>query len=69
VRELAEAGAHGAPVVPESVDASRERLGTTFAEALLLHQEASGAHARSAYGWNPTHPSLVEDLATGSYVR
>jgi nucleoside-diphosphate-sugar epimerase len=69
VRELAEAGAHGAPVVPESADASRERLGGAFADALLLHQEASGAHARSASGWNPTHPSLVEDLATGSYVR
>lgn len=69
VRELAEAGAHGSDVVAESVDASRERLGTAFADALLLHQEASGAHARAAYGWNPTHPSLVEDLATGSYVR
>ncbi|TDW51037.1 nucleoside-diphosphate-sugar epimerase [Curtobacterium sp. PhB42] len=69
VRELAEAGAHGAPVVAESVDASRERLGGAFADALLLHQEASGAHARSAFGWNPTHPSLVQDLATGSYAR
>ncbi|WP_250891329.1 NAD(P)H-binding protein [Curtobacterium poinsettiae] len=69
VRELAEAGAHGAPVVAESVDASRERLGQDFADALLLHQEASGAHARSAHGWRPSRPSLVDDLASGSYVR
>ncbi|MGN8050113.1 NAD(P)H-binding protein [Curtobacterium sp. 22159] len=69
VREIAEAGAHGSPVVAESVDASRERLGTAYADALLLHQEASGAHARSAFGWNPARPSLVDDLADGSYVR
>lgn len=69
VREIAEAGAHGSPVVAESVDASRERLGAAFADALLLHQEASGAHARSTFGWRPTQPSLVQDLATGSYVR
>ncbi len=69
VREIAEAGAHGSPVVAESVDASRERLGTDFADALLLHQEASGAHARAAFGWRPSRPSLLEDLADGSYVR
>ncbi|ROP74237.1 NAD-dependent epimerase/dehydratase family protein [Curtobacterium sp. PhB115] len=69
VREVAEAGAHGSPVVAESVDASRERLGAAYADALLLHQEASGAHARSAFGWDPTRPTLVEDLASGSYVR
>ncbi|MFZ6990938.1 NAD-dependent epimerase/dehydratase family protein [Curtobacterium sp. RRHDQ66] len=69
VREIAEAGAHGSPIVAESVDASRERLGTAYADALLMHQECSGAHARSAYGWNPTRPSLLEDLADGSSVR
>ncbi|WIB01095.1 NAD(P)H-binding protein [Curtobacterium sp. MCBA15_012] len=69
VREIAEAGAHGSPVVAEDVDASRARLGADFADALLLHQEASGEHARSAYGWHPTRPSLVDDLTDGSYVR
>jgi nucleoside-diphosphate-sugar epimerase len=69
VRAIAEAGAHGSPVVAESVDASRERLGAVYADALLMHQEASGAHARSAYGWRPTRPTLLEDLADGSYVR
>jgi nucleoside-diphosphate-sugar epimerase len=69
VREIAEAGAHGSPVVAESVDASRERLGAVYADALLMHQEASGAHARAVFGWDPTRPSLLEDLADGSYVR
>ncbi|MDM7892383.1 NAD(P)H-binding protein [Curtobacterium caseinilyticum] len=69
VRAIAEAGAHGSPVVAESADDSRQRLGTAYADALLLHQEASGAHARAAFGWRPTRPSLVEDLTDGSYVR
>ncbi|ROS74814.1 nucleoside-diphosphate-sugar epimerase [Curtobacterium sp. PhB130] len=69
VREIAEAAAHGSPVVAESVDESRARLGTEYADALLMHQECSGAHARAAYGWQPTRPSLLEDLATGSYAR
>ncbi|WP_144710950.1 NAD(P)H-binding protein [Curtobacterium pusillum] len=69
VRELGEAGAHGSPVVAESADASRARLGAEYADALLLHQEASGAHARAAFGWDPTGPSLVDDLADGSYLR
>lgn len=69
VREIAEAGAHGSPVVAESADDSRERLGRAYADALLLHQEASGAHARAAFGWRPVRPSLVEDLASGPHVR
>lgn len=69
VREIAEAAAHGSPVVAESVDDARERLGTEYADALLMHQECSGAHARAAYGWQPTRPGLLEDLATGSYAR
>lgn len=69
VREIAEAGAHGSRIVAETADDSRDRLGADFADALLLHQEASGAHARAAFGWDPTRPSLVEDLADGSYVQ
>ena len=66
VRELGEAvaGPHGA-VVPEDDDAARERLGADFADALLLDQEASGAKARDAFGWTPTHMPLVEELANG----
>lgn len=66
VRELGEAivGPHGT-VVPEEDDAARERLGADFADALLLDQKASGAKARDAFGWKPTHMPLVEELAKG----
>jgi len=75
VRDLAQAGVEGQPgvggqadahaaVVAESVDESRERLGTDFADALLLDQVATGAHARSL-GWQPSHPTLVEELRSG----
>jgi nucleoside-diphosphate-sugar epimerase len=69
VRELAHAGVEGRPgahgsVVAESADASRERLGTDFADALLLDQAATGAFARSL-GWQPTRPTLVEELRAG----
>lgn len=75
VRDLAQAGVEGQPgvggqadapaaVVAESVDESRARLGTDFADALLLDQAATGAHARSL-GWQPSRPTLVEELRSG----
>jgi nucleoside-diphosphate-sugar epimerase len=67
VRELAEARAGAAGVVPESVEASRERLGALFADALLLDQQSSGAKAK-ALGWTPKGPSLIEELRSGSYT-
>jgi nucleoside-diphosphate-sugar epimerase len=66
VREMAEAGAHGSPVVAESPDESRARLGAAFADALLVHQEASGAFARDEFSWSPSRPSLLDDLRAGS---
>ncbi|MCW2800910.1 MAG: hypothetical protein JWQ70_2382 [Aeromicrobium sp.] len=63
VRELAEAVSE--TVVEESVDASRERLGTGLADALLLDQQATGANARRVLGWSPTRPSLVDELRAG----
>ena len=62
VRELGEALGH--EVAPESPDATVERLGG-FGEALLLDQQASGTRARSELGWQPTRPSLVEELRAG----
>ena len=44
-------------------DATRENLGG-FGEALLLDQKATGAKARSL-GWQPSRPSLLEELAAG----
>jgi nucleoside-diphosphate-sugar epimerase len=67
VRELGEALAGEAGVVPESVEASRERLGALFADALLLDQQATGAKAKRL-GWTPKGPSLVDELRSGSYA-
>jgi nucleoside-diphosphate-sugar epimerase len=49
-------------VVAESVDETRERLGADFAEALLLDQQATGGKARAQLGWEPSRPSLIEEL-------
>ncbi|RIJ70308.1 NAD-dependent epimerase/dehydratase family protein [Nakamurella silvestris] len=68
VLELTTAAAHGAEVVPEGADASRERLGAYFADALMLDQQAVATKAHSL-GWRPKGPSLLEDLATGSYTH
>ncbi|ARC56434.1 dTDP-4-oxo-6-deoxy-D-allose reductase [Frondihabitans sp. 762G35] len=69
VRELGEAVSQGADVVAESAQESRDRLGEAFADALLLDQQASGSHAKESLGWTPSGPSLVDDLASGSYTR
>jgi nucleoside-diphosphate-sugar epimerase len=71
VRQLGEAAARAAGlagVTAESADASRERLGAGYADALLLDQQASGSRARIDLGWEPNGPSLVEELASGSYA-
>ncbi|GAA2637213.1 NAD-dependent epimerase/dehydratase family protein [Dactylosporangium fulvum] len=67
VRELAEAAAGDAGVAPETTDASRERLGALFADALLLDQQTAAAKAK-ALGWTPTRPTLIEELRAG-YTR
>ncbi|KQX08426.1 MULTISPECIES: NAD-dependent epimerase/dehydratase family protein [unclassified Leifsonia] len=72
VRELGEAIAaaeHVAGgVAPETVEASRERLGADFADALLLDQQASGARARTELGWAPTGASVLDEIGSGSYA-
>jgi hypothetical protein len=34
----------------------------TFGPIFAMNQPASSAHTRDALGWQPTHPSLLEDL-------
>jgi nucleoside-diphosphate-sugar epimerase len=65
VRELGEAvvGPDGA-VAPDAPDATRERLGAGFADALMLDQQATGAKAKTMLGWNPHRPSLVEEFSS-----
>ena len=70
VAELTEAaavaaGARGA--VPGSDDEARARLGDYFAEVLLLDQGTTANLARTALGWQPSHPSLVDEFRRGSY--
>ena len=67
VRELAEAAAGDAGVLPETDDESRARLGAAFADALLLDQASSGAKAHSL-GWTPAATTLVQEFKTGSYA-
>lgn len=70
VRDFTEAYATGAGlpgVTTEDVEDTRARLGAAFADALLLDQQFDNAKAR-ALGWNPTQPSLVEELRSGSYA-
>ncbi|MGI9824121.1 NAD-dependent epimerase/dehydratase family protein [Agromyces sp. Marseille-Q5079] len=65
VRAIAEAAAAASGaggVVGEGVEATRERLGAAFADALLLDQAADGAKARSL-GWEPRHASVLDELA------
>jgi nucleoside-diphosphate-sugar epimerase len=70
VLELGEAASRGRswPVVAETDGSARDRLGAAFADALLLDQQASGAHARDTLGWAPAGPSLVTELESGSYL-
>ncbi len=70
VAELTEAAAAavGAPgAVPGSDEEARARLGDYFAEVLLLDQATDAARARGELGWQPAHPSLVDEFRTGSY--
>jgi Nucleoside-diphosphate-sugar epimerases len=72
VRELGEVAARAASlaarVEAESTEASRERLGAAFADALLLDQQATGTAARIDLGWEPNGPSLIEEISAGSYT-
>ncbi|WP_336708407.1 NAD-dependent epimerase/dehydratase family protein [Oerskovia sp. USHLN155] len=67
-RAASRAAGLGGAVGPESDDASRERLGTPFADALLLDQRAATTTRSRAAGWAPTRPSLTQELETGSYA-
>ncbi|MFF5077152.1 NAD-dependent epimerase/dehydratase family protein [Actinoplanes sp. NPDC000266] len=53
-------------VGPETAESLVRRLGL-FGEALLLDQQATGEKARTVLSWKPSRPSLLEDIADGSY--
>jgi nucleoside-diphosphate-sugar epimerase len=70
VREIGEAADRGpggpGVVVGSSAEETEDRLGPLSA-ALLLDQQATGARARAELGWEPTGPTLLEELESGSY--
>jgi nucleoside-diphosphate-sugar epimerase len=72
VREIGEAadrGRGGDGRTVGSSDAETEaRLGP-LAGAFLLDQQATGAAARADLGWEPTAPSLLDELRSGSHAR
>lgn len=72
VRELGEAAAAAAGIAggveAETVEETSERLGAGLAEALLLDQQSRGSKARIDLGWEPNGPTLVDEIATGSYA-
>ncbi|MGI3780274.1 MAG: NAD-dependent epimerase/dehydratase family protein [Janthinobacterium lividum] len=67
VSDLGEAT--GADVVGEPVEHTRARLGEAFADALLLDQQFSISRKATELGWSPQGPTLVDDLAEGSYAE
>jgi len=70
VAELTEAAAvaaDAAGAVPGSEGEARKRLGDYFAEVLLLDQGTEAARVRTELDWQPSHPSLTQELRQGSY--
>lgn len=72
VRELGEAAAAVAGiaggVVAETVEETSERLGAGLTGALLLDQQSRGSKGRIDLGWEPNGPTLVDEIASGSYA-
>jgi nucleoside-diphosphate-sugar epimerase len=64
VRALAETIGHQLGLPAESVPA--EHFGPAGA-VYAIDQPASSELTRKKFGWQPTNPSLLDDLAAGSY--
>ncbi|CAN5510469.1 NAD-dependent epimerase/dehydratase family protein [soil metagenome] len=65
VLELAEALNGVGNTVAETPEESRARLGTDFADALLLSQQATGNTAKNLFSWTPSRPTMVALLRDG----
>jgi nucleoside-diphosphate-sugar epimerase len=55
--------------VAETEDATRERLGGAYADALLLDQQNASTRAADLLGWKPVAPTLLEEFRSGTYSR
>ncbi|ROS75435.1 SDR family oxidoreductase [Cellulomonas sp. PhB143] len=69
-RDIAEAIGRGlgVPTVSVTPDDAAEHFGWLGA-FFSLDVPASNAKTRELLGWEPVHPTLLEDLASGSYFR
>ena len=58
----------GLPVVSLTPEQALDHFDNPFmATALGTDAHASSVHTQTLLGWTPTHPTLLEDLATGDY--
>lgn len=71
VRDLSQAASHAVGldgrVAPEPEAQTRQRLGP-LADAFFLDQQATGERARRELEWEPSGPTLVDELVIGSYA-
>jgi nucleoside-diphosphate-sugar epimerase len=65
--DLAAGGSGRAEAWP--VASAAEELGEQYARWLALDQAFSSTRTRAVVGWQPSRPTIVEDLTTGSYLR
>jgi nucleoside-diphosphate-sugar epimerase len=49
------------------LEEARQKLGS-YADALVLDQQASGRRAQEMLGWRPHRPDVLEDIERGSYA-
>jgi nucleoside-diphosphate-sugar epimerase len=73
VKELAAAASRGAGgrgnTAEWPIEQAREELGSGYADALTLDQQASSRRAEELLGWRPHRPGPIEDLESGSYAH
>ncbi len=72
VRDVAAAASRGAGAGGKTeawpLEEAKARLGT-YADALVLDQQASGSRAQELLGWRPYRPDVLEELEHGSYAQ
>jgi hypothetical protein len=56
----------GGKTVSWPLEEARQKLGS-YADALVLDQQASGRRAEQELGWRPHRPGVLEEMERGSY--
>ncbi len=68
VREVARAAGRGGEVETWPIEEARRELGL-LSDALTLDQLVASTKAARLLGWVPRGPSVLEELAAGSYAE